>query len=165
MNIRILAALGVVILGIAGFFVYSHQPVAPDVRFSTLQGEQFRTADLRGKVVLVNFWATTCTRCIEEMPKLVQTHDKFANRGFETIAVAMDHDRPARVKAYAERAALPFKVALDVSGEIARGFDDVGLTPTTFLIDRRGQIVRKYLGEPDFDALHTLLERLLAESV
>lgn len=165
MNIRILAALAAVIVGIASYFVYSRDPLAPDVRFSTLRGEQFRTTDLRGKVVLVNFWATTCTRCIEEMPRLVQTHEKFADRGFETIAVAMNHDRPARVKAYAERAGLPFKVALDVSGEIARGFDDVRMTPTTFLIDHRGQIVRKYLGEPDFDALHAMLERLLAESV
>lgn len=165
MKVRLFAALAVVILGIAGFFVYSRQTPAPDVEFSTLQGERFRTADLRGKVVLVNFWATTCVSCIEEMPMLARTHASFAGRGLETIAVAMAYDPPTRVKAYVEGKGLPFKVALDVSGELARGFDGVRLTPTTFLIDRRGRIVHKYLGEPDVDALHAALERLLAESV
>lgn len=67
------------------------------------------------------------------------------------------------MKAYARRAGLPFKVALDTSAEVARGFDGVRLTPTTFLIDKRGHIVHKYLGEPDVDRLHALLDKLLAE--
>lgn len=96
---------------------------------------------------------------------LVQTHEKFAARGFRTIAVAMDYDPPAQVRAYVERSGLPFQVALDARGEVAQAFDGVRLTPTTFLIDKRGQIVHKYLGEPDFAKLHELLERLLNESV
>jgi peroxiredoxin len=135
------------------------------VAFTTLQGETFRTADLRGQVVLVNFWATTCTTCIKEMPALVETHQKFATRGYRTIAVAMDYDPPAQVKAYVERTGLPFTIALDARGDVARAFEGVRLTPTTYLIDKRGQIVQKYLGEPDFDKLHALLERLLNETV
>lgn len=161
MKLKLLAAFAVIALGVAGFFVFSQKPMAPEVRFVTLQGETFTTADLRGKVVLVNFWATTCTSCIKEMPMLVATHEKFAARGFETIAVAMDYDPPSQVKAYAERTGLPFKVALDTHGEAARGFDGVRLTPTTFLIDKRGHIVHKYLGEPDFEKLHVLLDQLL----
>lgn len=163
MNVRILAAVAVLALGALGFFTLSQKPSAPEVDFVTLQGERFGTATLRGKVVLVNFWATTCTTCIKEMPHLVETYERFAARGFETIAVAMDYDPPSQVKAYAERAALPFKVALDTTGEVARAFDGVRLTPTTFLIDKRGKIVHKYLGEPDFDKLHALLDRLLGE--
>ncbi len=165
MKLKIIAAIAVVVLGLAGFFVFTQKPAAPDVAFTTLQGETFRTADLRGEVVLVNFWATTCTSCIKEMPMLVQTHEKFAARGFRTIAVAMDYDPPAQVRAYVERSGLPFQVALDARGEVAQAFDGVRLTPTTFLIDKRGQIVHKYLGEPDFAKLHELLERLLNESV
>ncbi len=163
MKFKLIAAVAVVALGIAGLYVFSQKPPAPDVPFMTLEGETFRTADLRGKVVLVNFWATTCASCIKKMPMLVHTHEKFSSRGFETIAVAMDYDPPAQVKAYAERAGLPFKVALDRDGVIAQGFDGVRLTPTTFLLDKRGQIVHKYLGEPDFDKLHVLLDKLLAE--
>ena len=163
MKLKLVAAITVVMLGIAGFHAVSQKHPAPDVAFVTLQGETFRTADLRGKVVLVNFWATTCTSCIKKMPMMVSTYEKFAARGFETIAVAMDHDWPSQVKAYAERTGLPFKVALDTGGAVAHGFDGVRLTPTTFLLDKRGHIVHKYLGEPDFDKLHALLDKLLAE--
>jgi peroxiredoxin len=130
-----------------------------------LQGERVETAALRGKVVLINFWATSCSTCVAEMPKLVETHNKFAARGLETVAMAMSYDPEAQVRAYADRNALPFKVALDAGDAVARGFGGVRLTPTTFLIDRRGRIVHKYLGKPDFPALRALLEKLLAETV
>jgi peroxiredoxin len=130
---------------------------------TTLTGEQLDTATLRGKVVLVNFWATTCTACVAEMPALIQTHQKFAARGLETVAVAMDYDPPVQVRAFAQKNQLPFTVALDTDGSAARDFAGVRMTPTTFLIDRHGRIERKYLGAPDFTALHALLETLVAE--
>ena len=163
MKLRIFATLAAAAFVIAGIFIYFAKPLAPDVSFTTLQGERLDTASLRGKVVLVNFWATTCSTCIEEMPDLVKTYEKFAARGLETIAVAMDGDPEAQVRAYAEKAALPFKVALDSNGEAAQGFKGVRMTPTTFLIDRQGRIVHSYLGKPDFNALQALLEELLAE--
>ncbi|MDR1662244.1 MAG: TlpA family protein disulfide reductase [Azoarcus sp.] len=164
MKIRIFAVLAAVALTAAGFFVYGAKPLAPEVGFTTLQGERFDTAALRGKVALVNFWATSCAACIAEMPKLAETHRRFAARGLETIAVAMSYDPEAQVRAYVEKSALPFKVTLDADGAAARGFEGVRLTPTTFLIDRQGRIVHKYLGEPDFKALHALLEKLLTEA-
>lgn len=139
-------------------------PAAPDVRYTTLDGRSASLAALKGKVVLVNFWATTCTTCVAEMPRLVDTYRKFAPRGFETVAIAMSYDPPEYVRNYAARNGLPFTVALDGSGEAARGFEEVRLTPTTFVIDRKGRIVQKYLGEPDFQQLHALLDKLLAES-
>ena len=163
MKLKIAAAVAVLILAVAGFFVFTQKPAAPDVAFSTLQGQSFRTADLRGKVVLVNFWATTCTSCIKEMPALKATQEKFEARGYRTVAVAMDYDPPAQVAAFVERNPLPFTFVLDRDGSIARGFDDVRLTPTSFILNRRGEIVEKILGEPDFDTLHALIDKLLAE--
>ena len=138
-------------------------PAAPDVRFTTLDGQTTQLSTLRGKVVLVNFWATTCTTCVAEMPQIVDTYNKFAPRGFETVAVAMSYDPPEYVRNYAQKNGLPFKVALDSSGAVAKGFEEVRLTPTTFLIDKQGRIVQKYLGAPDFPKLHALLDKLLAE--
>ena len=139
------------------------QPAAPDVRYTTLDGQSARLGALKGKVVLVNFWATTCTTCVAEMPKLVETHRKFASRGFETVAIAMNYDPPEYVRNYAARSGLPFTVALDTTGEAAKSFEEVRLTPTTFIIDRQGRIVQKFLGEPDCPKLPALLDKLLAE--
>lgn len=135
---------------------------APAVAYQLLDGSRVTTDDLRGKVVLVNFWATSCVTCVKEMPQIAATHEKFRDRGFTTIAVAMSYDPPAFVSRFAETRQLPFAVAIDNTGEIARGFGDVRLTPTTFLINQRGEIVKRYVGEPDFAALHVLVDRLLA---
>ena len=139
------------------------QPATPDVSFTTLDGQSSRLSALRGKVVLVNFWATTCTSCIKEMPALKATQEKFEARGYRTVAVAMDYDPPARVGAFVGLNPLPFTFVLDRDGSIARSFDDVRLTPTSFILNRRGEIVEKILGEPDFDTLHALIDKLLAE--
>ena len=165
MKLKILAAAAVLVLAVAvaGTVVATQKPAAPDVAFTTLQGQRFRTADLRGQVVLVNFWATTCGVCIEEMPALKAMQDKFQARGYRTIAVAMDYDPPARVGAFVGLNPLPFTFVLDRDGSIARSFDDVRLTPTSFILNRRGEIVEKILGEPDFDTLHALIDKLLAE--
>lgn len=135
---------------------------APDVPFTQLDGSAHRTGDFKGRVAIVNFWATSCTTCVKEMPQLVETHQRFAAQGLEFLAVAMSYDPPAYVMQFAQTRQLPFRVAIDHDGGIAKGFGDVQLTPTTFVIDRRGQIAKRYVGEPDFAALHELLAKLLA---
>lgn len=159
--------LAVVVAGAVAFAasaIWSAKPVAPPVTFISLQGEKITTAGLRGKVVLVNFWATDCATCVKEMPAIVATYNKYRAQGFETIAVAMRHDPPNYVLNYTEKNKLPFKVALDPMGELARAFGEVKLTPTTFIIDKQGKLVMRILGEPDFAKLHALLEEKLKET-
>ena len=136
---------------------------APMVTFVSLQGEKITTADLRGRVVLVNFWATDCVICVKEMPQITATHERFRAQGLATIAVAMRHDPPNYVLAYVAKNALPFTVALDPLGELAQAFGEVRATPTSFLLDKRGNIVWRMTGEPDFAQLHALVEAKLAE--
>ncbi len=153
------AALGAgALLGLGGC---TGRDAAPESDFVLLDGSVLRTTELRGKVTLVNFWATTCVTCVKEMPALVATHQKFAPRGYETVAVAMSYDPPAWVVNFAQSRQLPFKVALDNTGNIAKAWGDVRLTPTTYLVDKQGQIVKRYVGEPEMGALHTLIEKLL----
>jgi len=137
-------------------------PKAPEVRFAELSGNQFSTSELRGKVVLVNFWATYCGPCLREMPNVIETHRRFAPYGLETVAVAVRKDQPGHVAAYAEKRALPFRVALDRSGEVATGFGNVRITPTIFLIGKDGRMLRRYVGEPNWAEIHRLVERALA---
>lgn len=135
---------------------------APRVDYTTLTGQVLKPADYQGDVMVVNFWATSCTTCVKEMPALMDTHNKYKAQGLRTIAVAMSYDRPDYVMNFAQTRNLPFDVALDIDGKIAKSFDDVRITPTTFLIDRKGAIVKTYVGEPDFAALHALIEKSLA---
>ena len=135
---------------------------APPSTFVLLDGSSQTTQDLKGQVTLVNFWATSCTTCVAEMPEIVATYDKFKGRGYDTIAVAMQYDPPSYVVNFADTRKLPFKVAIDNTGAVAKAWGDVQLTPTTYIVDKQGQIVKKYVGAPDFAELHKLIEKLLA---
>lgn len=137
---------------------------APESTFVLLDGTHQTTADLRGKVTLVNFWATSCTTCVAEMPALMATHEKYHAKGFDTLAVAMSYDPPSYVVNFVQTRKLPFKVAIDNTGAVAKAWGDVSLTPTTYLVNKRGEIVKSYVGAPNFDDLHRLIEKLLAES-
>ncbi|EYC49706.1 redoxin [Hylemonella gracilis str. Niagara R] len=137
---------------------------APQTNFVLLDGTTESTSAWRGKVVLVNFWATSCTTCVAEMPRIIATYDKYHARGYDTVAVAMSYDPPSYVVNFAETRKLPFKVAFDNTGEAALAWGDVRLTPTTYLLNKRGEIVKRYVGEPDFAELHKLIESLLAEA-
>ena len=151
---------------LAGALVLSGcgQERAPESSFVLLDGSKISTEQLKGKVMLVNFWATSCTTCVAEMPELVATYNKYRDKGYETLAVAMSYDPPAYVVNFTETRKLPFKVAIDNTGANARDWGDVKLTPTTYLVNKRGEIIKRYVGTPDFAELHRLIEKLLAEA-
>ncbi len=137
---------------------------APVIDYVLLDGATADSSQWAGKVMLVNFWATSCTACVHEMPQLITLHEKFKHRGFDILAVSMSYDPPALVAEFATRRKLPFGVAIDSSGLIAKRFGEVRLTPTTMLINKHGEIVQRYLGEPDFAALESVIESLLTQS-
>lgn len=148
-----------VLLVAATLGVAAQKPVAPDVTFTTLDGQKISMQSLRGKTVLVNFWATDCPGCIKEMPDLIQTYQQFKSNNVEVIAVAMPYDPPAQVLNYSKEKALPFPVMHDGFGEMVKAFGNVNLTPTTFVFDAQGRRLQKTIGELDFNALHDLLQR------
>ncbi len=159
-----LAATAVALAVGAAIFLGTGSTPAPQSSFVLLDGSKKETAQFRGKVTLVNFWATSCVSCVAEMPKLIATYEKYKPLGFDTLAVAMSYDPPSYVVNFAQSRQLPFSVAIDNTGEVAKAWEDVKLTPTTFIVNKRGDIVKRYVGEPDFQELHQLIERLLAET-
>lgn len=136
--------------------------VAPNSNFVLLDASKTTTTDFKGKVTLVNFWATSCTTCVAEMPKMITTYNQYHAKGYEMVAVAMSYDPPSYVVNFAQTRQLPFKVAIDNTGAIAKAWGDVQLTPTTYLLDKKGAIVKRYVGAPDFAELNALIEKLLA---
>ncbi|MFN3715566.1 MAG: peroxiredoxin family protein [Thiobacillus sp.] len=158
----LLIALAVLAMLGALTYALTQKPQAPAVTFTTLDGKQISLEQMRGKVVLVNFWATSCPGCIKEMPGMIETYRDYKDRGFEIVAVAMSYDPPNFVTNFVQTRQLPFPVALDVDGAHARAFDDVQLTPTSFLIGKDGRILERKLGELDFSRLKAQLDKELS---
>lgn len=135
---------------------------APNVTFTTIEGKKIAMADLKGKVVLVNFWATNCLSCIKEMPALIDMYKRYHQRGLELVAVAMPDDPPAQVANYVNHQKLPFYVMHDGFAEMTKEFGDVNVTPTTFIFDKQGHRLQRTIGTLDFVKLDELLNAKLA---
>ncbi|PZQ71087.1 MAG: redoxin, partial [Variovorax paradoxus] len=96
------AAIAVALAVGVGVYVSTGSSPAPASTFVLLDGSKKTTDDLKGKVTLVNFWATSCVTCVGEMPKVIATYDKYKAKGYDTLAVAMSYDPPSYVINYAE---------------------------------------------------------------
>ena len=160
----VLLAAAMVALAIAMLAGCSRVEQAPAVAYTLLDGRRSELAALRGHVVLVNFWATDCAPCVEEMPAMVANWRRFSPQGFETLAVAVQTDPPALVSNFAQARALPFGVVIDNTGEVARHFGNVQFTPTSLLINKRGEIVKRWVGKTDFAVIGPLIAKLDAET-
>jgi thiol-disulfide isomerase/thioredoxin len=158
---RILVPFAMLVLLAALVFILSQNKQAPIASFTTIEGKKINMADLKGKVVLVNFWATDCEVCVGEMPDLVKTYNAYKNKGFEVIAVAMPYDPPAQVLNYATQKKLPFPVMHDGFGDIAKTFGNVQATPTAYLFDKNGKQLFYKTGALDFTNLNQLLDKVL----
>lgn len=157
----ILAALFAFFIGGALLYALIEKPHAPAQTFTTITGEKISLAEQRGKLVLVNFWATSCPGCVKEMPELIETYKQYKDKGLVVVAVAMPYDPPNYVLKFTQDNQLPFPVALDIKGEAVAAFGNVSLTPTSFLIGKDGTILEKKIGELDFAKFRMTLDKNL----
>ena len=123
---------------------------APGFTLPRLGGQgELSLADYRDRVVLVNFWATWCKPCEEEMPSMQRLYDAFRGQPFEMIAVSVDEDA-AEVEAFRERMALSFPIVLDPKQDVSRRYQTTGF-PESLLIDGAGRVVERYVGPRAWD--------------
>lgn len=158
MKFRIaLISLGVVML-LSGLVYQLWKPSSPreipDIRLVTTRGERIDLGHLRGKPLLVTFWASTCTTCMEEMPQLIDLYHEWSPRGLQVIGIAMFYDPPNRVLAVQDSRKIPYTIALDINAEASRAFGDVELIPATFLFAPDGRLVYQKVGAMDIHKLH-----------
>ena len=153
----ILIGIGYVWLSPAGI-----QP-APSLSMKSLPGgHTIDLAKLRGRPVLVTFWATSCPGCIKEMPHLIELYKELNPKGLEIIGIAMHYDRPDHVMAMQKSKGIPYPITWDGSSAASHAFGRVTLTPTSFLIDPNGQIVSQTIGEMDMQLLHAQILTMLS---
>ncbi|NJD57537.1 MAG: TlpA family protein disulfide reductase [Nitrospirae bacterium] len=134
---------------------------APDFALKDLQGRSHSLSALKGKVVLLNFWATWCPPCKAEMPSMNKLYNDIKTRGFEIIAVSADNS-PSAIREFLSKNRLDFPVLFDETKSVTRLYHVFSM-PTTFLIDRNGGIVEKFYGEEDWTdpVIRKKIEKLL----
>ena len=156
----LLASLLTILVFISTNLIFHASTKAPDETFTTITGKKIALKDLRGKPVIVTFWATDCPACIKEIPDLINLYTHYHKQGLEIIAVAMYYDPPNHVVSMTEDQQLPYYVALDLKAEHAHAFGGVQLIPSTFLISPDGLIVLKKTGTFDPAEMKTRIETL-----
>jgi len=135
---------------------------APDFQVRTPDGSTLRLGDFKGKVVFLNFWATWCEPCREEMPSMERLHRAYKDRGLVVLAISLDLQGASVVRPFVKKFALTFPIGLDPKMAVRETYG-VWAVPSTFLIDRRGKRVLFANGARDWDskAAHAVVEPLL----
>lgn len=136
---------------------------APGFTLQNLTAAEVSLSDYRGKVVLLNFWATWCMPCRQEMPGMESLWKKYQHRGLVIIAVSTEEGSPARVQSFVKRLKLSFPIALDPDATVSDLYQVSGL-PVSFLIDQQGRIAAKITGSEDWMSEKSIarIESLLA---
>ncbi len=158
----------VIVAGLAWAATFLFLPassVSPDTEFVLLDGKKISLQSLRGRPVLVTFWATTCTPCLAELPDLIGLYQQWHQFGFELIAVAMPDDPPTLVQAFVQRHRVLYPVALDTDGKVTSAFGGVPYIPAAYLIAPDGNIVLNYTGRLDIDKAQRIISKYLKATV
>lgn len=159
--------IAIAFITILGAFAYNTAIVSksvPEVAFNTIDGRNFNTRDLQGKVTMYKFWATDCVTCMRQMPDTIEHYAKYKDQGYETVAVAMKHDSIEAINRLIKERGYEFTIVHDDDGSIAKAFGDVRFTPVAFLVDRKGKIIKSFIGNYDKNLFVEELEKALAQS-
>lgn len=136
---------------------------APDFSLPGVTDKEIKLSDHRGKIVLLNFWATFCVPCRLEMPSLQALSEKYHNDNLEIIAISVDHGREKSVRKWIKKNNLDFPIALE--GQDAGSAYEVSALPVTFIIGKEGQLIGRILGEREWNSKETtlLIDSLLSK--
>ena len=124
---------------------------APDFKLKTLDGRPMSLSDFRGKPILLNFWATWCEACKEELPSMQRLHDEMAKEGVQVVAVSIDRTGPEKIQHYVDEYHLTFPILLDPNQQARREYFIMGL-PTSYLIDAQGKLRGFISGAREWDS-------------
>lgn len=167
-SVRVLLPAGfmllvLVVLAYVWFSPSGAEPAPKLVMTQLNGGQKIDLAALRGRPVLVTFWATSCPGCIAEMPHLIKLYQELAPKGFQMIGVAMAYDQPDHVLEMQKQKHIPYPIVWDGVGQASRAFGTVTLTPTHFLIDPQGRIVQHKIGDIDIKLLRARILTMLSK--
>ena len=131
-----------------------------DFNLPDLNGKIISLEDFKGKVLIINFWATWCPPCEEEIPKLNQLHKRYKNEGLVVIGIALDKDSLNLVEPFVREKRIGYPILMG-NEQVLRDMEDFSGVPTTLIVDQKGNIKKKYDGAFDKDDLEKILKELL----
>jgi peroxiredoxin len=138
---------------------------APDYTFKIVDGRSISMTSLRGKPVIISFWATSCPGCIKEMPHLIELYHDYEKQGLEIIGIAMAYDPPNHVMEMRKRKNIPYPISLDIDSSAATAFGEVSLTPTSILISPEGKIVMQKTGALDMAQVRQHIQSMIGKAI
>lgn len=159
-NLAVLAVISMLLL--SAFALQQPKQKAPNFALKTAEGKTVELAKLKGKVVLVNFWATWCGPCRKEMPDFVDVYNRQKTNGFEIIGVSLDEEGWEVVRPFLTQYKINFPVVVG-DGKLANAYGGIEYLPTSFLIDRNGFVVDKHVGMLPKETLERKIAPLLQE--
>ncbi len=159
-------AIIIVLLVLAGFagYIYSNLPstasvvagdIAPDFTLEDTKGNRISLSNLRGKVVMVNFWATWCPPCIEEMPSMERLHEAMADDDFVLLAINTETNGRSAVSAFLNKTPYTFPILYDDKGVVHKQYG-VYKFPESFIIHKDGTVDQKVIGPLDWSSTQTI---------
>lgn len=137
--------------------------LAPDIDMKTLEGKPFELKSMRGKVVLLNFWATWCGPSQIEVPELLQLEREHRSEGFEVVAVCMDKAPLEKIRAFVRKWKVDYCVLPDRQGKVADTYGGFQALPLSYLLDRSGRIASMEIGLQDLAVRDVAIQALLRE--
>lgn len=140
----------------------SDEELAPDFKLPLVSGDSLQLSDLRGRVVVLNFWATWCAPCLYEIPDLWDLHQELEDKGLSVVGVSLDTEPASLVQSFLDDRGAHYPNVLDPEAITAEAYGGVFGLPTTFVIDQAGRIVHRSMGIFPFEQMRPLLEELLA---
>ncbi|MCK4353136.1 TlpA family protein disulfide reductase [candidate division WOR-3 bacterium] len=135
---------------------------APDFTLPELGGEQFTFSSLKGKVIILDFWATWCGPCRVEIPDFISLYKKYKDKGLEIIGISLDRDKESAVAPFARQMGINYIIVFG-GKEVTEKYGGIRGIPTTFIIDQKGNIFKKYVGVRTKNIFEADIKELLGE--
>lgn len=160
-RIQVLFGLIIVAVGLFSFVSCTRGDGAPDFTLPTIYGDSLSLSDYKGKAIILDFWATWCPPCVQEIPDFIELYNKYKDKGLVIIGVSLDRGSVSDVKSFCEDIGIDYPIVMG-NDRVSQKYGGIRGIPTTFIIDRDGMIVNKFVGYRPPEVFEAEVKKLLS---